>query len=44
MGALDAIHIADALSLDKGLAGVATYDIRMTDALRRLDIIVLAPN
>jgi predicted nucleic acid-binding protein len=43
VGALDAIHIASALSLKEGLAGVATYDIRMTDALRRLDITVLAP-
>jgi uncharacterized protein len=44
VGALDAIHIASALSLDKDLAGVATYDIRMTDALERLDVTVLAPN
>jgi uncharacterized protein len=44
VGALDAIHIASALSLHKDLAGVATYDIRMTDALERLDVTVLAPN
>ncbi|HUN78707.1 MAG TPA: PIN domain-containing protein [Solirubrobacteraceae bacterium] len=36
VGALDAIHIASALSLGKQLAGVATYDKRMQDALEPL--------
>lgn len=43
VGALDAIHIASALSLDKDLAGVATYDSRMMDALARLGVSVVAP-
>lgn len=43
VGALDAIHIASALSLDKDLAGVATYDGRMADALTRVGVIVIAP-
>lgn len=43
VGALDAIHIASALSLDNDLAGVATYDSRMTEALGRLNVTVLAP-
>lgn len=44
VGALDAIHIASALSLGPQLAGVATYDKRMQDALDREDIPVIAPN
>jgi len=40
---LDAIHIASALSLDRELAAVATFDIRMADALLRAGIDVLAP-
>ncbi|HEX3392503.1 MAG TPA: type II toxin-antitoxin system VapC family toxin [Solirubrobacteraceae bacterium] len=43
VGALDAIHIASALSLGKRLAGVATYDKRMQDALAPLDVNVVAP-
>lgn len=43
VGALDAIHIASALSLAKQLAGVATYDKRMQDALEPLGVRVIAP-
>lgn len=43
VGALDAIHIASALSLRKQLAGVATYDKRMQDSLSRLGVQVIAP-
>ncbi len=43
VGALDAIHIASALSLGKQLAGVATYDKRMQDALKLLGVRVIAP-
>jgi hypothetical protein len=43
VGALDAIHVASALSLGKQLAGVATYDKRMQDALNHLGIRVIAP-
>lgn len=43
VGALDAIHIASALSLGRQLAGVATYDKRMQEALMPLGIRVLAP-
>lgn len=42
VGALDAIHIASALSLPE-LAAVATYDNRMADALINLGPGVLAP-
>jgi len=43
IGALDAIHIASALSLGAQLAGVATYDKRMQGALDRESIRVIAP-
>jgi uncharacterized protein len=43
VGALDAIHIASALSLGNQLAGVATYDKRMQDALKPLGVRVIAP-
>lgn len=43
VGALDAIHIASALSLDQELTGVATYDARMSDALTRVGVTVFAP-
>jgi predicted nucleic acid-binding protein len=43
VGALDAIHIASALVLGKRLAGVATYDKRMQDALKPLGVRVIAP-
>jgi hypothetical protein len=41
--ALDAIHIASAISLDAGLAAVATYDLRMQEALAGLGVDVIAP-
>lgn len=44
LGALDAIHVASALSLERALAGVATYDLRMQDALERLGVGVIAPS
>jgi hypothetical protein len=43
VGALDAIHIASAFSLGKQLAGVATYDKRMQNALEPLGVRVIAP-
>jgi predicted nucleic acid-binding protein len=43
VGALDAIHIASALSLGPELAGVATYDHRMADALTRAHVRVIGP-
>jgi predicted nucleic acid-binding protein len=43
VGALDAIHIASALSLDQELGGVATYDNRMSEALVRAGANVVAP-
>jgi predicted nucleic acid-binding protein len=43
VGALDAIHIASARSLGSDLAGVATYDHRMQDALAKIKVEVLAP-
>jgi uncharacterized protein len=43
VGALDAIHIASAISLGRQLAGVATYDKRMQDALEPLGVGVIAP-
>lgn len=43
VGALDAIHIASALAFGKELAGVATYDKRMQDALQPLGVRVIAP-
>jgi predicted nucleic acid-binding protein len=43
VGALDAIHIASAISLGRQLAGVATHDKRMQDALEPLGVGVIAP-
>lgn len=43
VGALDAIHIASALSLDQELAGIATYDNRMSDSLTQMGVEVIAP-
>jgi uncharacterized protein len=43
VGALDAVHIASAISLGRQLAGVATYDKRMQDALEPLGVGVIAP-
>jgi uncharacterized protein len=40
---LDAVHLAAALSLGRDLAGVVTYDTRMADAARALDVLVEAP-
>jgi uncharacterized protein len=43
VGALDAIHVASALSLGDDLAAVATYDGRMQEALALVNVEVLAP-
>lgn len=43
VGALDAIHVASALSLGHDLVAVATYDHRMQDALAKIEVEVLAP-
>jgi predicted nucleic acid-binding protein len=43
VGALDAIHVASALSLGDDLAAVATYDVRMQEALALVSVEVLAP-
>lgn len=43
VGALDAIHVASALSLCDDLSAVATYDKRMQDALASIKVEVLAP-
>jgi uncharacterized protein len=43
VGALDAIHVASALSLGDDLAAVATYDKRMQEALALAKIEVVAP-
>jgi uncharacterized protein len=40
---LDAVHLAAALSLGRELAGVVTYDTRMTEAAEALDLHVEAP-
>ena len=40
---LDALHLAAALSLGRELAGVATYDVRMTEAAQTLGLSVEAP-
>jgi hypothetical protein len=42
LGALDAIHVASALSLER-LAGVATYDKRMQQALGLVGVSLVAP-
>lgn len=44
MGALDAIHVASALSLGPDLAAVATYDKRMQAALALVKVEVSAPS
>lgn len=41
---LDAIHLASALTLGEDLAGVLTYDRRMSDAAEERDVMVLAPS
>lgn len=43
VGALDAIHVASAVSLGQDLAAVATYDKRMQEALALVKVEVLAP-
>jgi predicted nucleic acid-binding protein len=43
MRSLDAIHLAAALSLGRDLAGVVTYDRRMTDGAEALGLRVEAP-
>ena len=43
MRSLDAIHLAAALSLGRDLAGVVTYDRRMTDGAQALGLRVEAP-
>jgi uncharacterized protein len=40
---LDAVHLAAALTLGSDLAGVVTYDARMAEAARALQIRVEAP-
>ena len=40
---LDALHLAAALSLGPDLAGVVTYDTRMTEGARALGLTVEAP-
>jgi uncharacterized protein len=40
---LDAIHLATALSVGHDLAGIVTYDQRLSDAALGADIVVWAP-
>ena len=40
---LDAIHLATALSMGHDLAGIVTYDQRLSDAAIDADIVVWAP-
>jgi uncharacterized protein len=40
---LDAIHLATALALREDLAGLVTYDRRLTVAAQRADLLVHAP-
>jgi uncharacterized protein len=40
---LDAVHLAAALSVGRELAGVATYDVRMTEGAHALGLHVEAP-
>ena len=41
--ALDAIHLATALSIRADLAGMVVYDLRLADAARRAGLTVWAP-
>lgn len=41
---LDAVHLASALTLGEDLAGVLTYDRRMSDVAEERDVMVLAPS
>lgn len=43
MRTLDAIHLAAAMAAGPDLAGVVTYDARMTDAALELDLAPVAP-
>ena len=43
LGALDAIHLASALSLGDALGVVVTYDRRLADAARGAGLAVLSP-
>jgi predicted nucleic acid-binding protein len=43
MRTLDAVHLAAAMAAGEDLAGVVTYDARMTDAARELGLVPLAP-
>ena len=43
MRTLDAIHLAAAMAAGTDLAGVVTYDARMTDAALELDLAPVAP-
>ncbi len=40
---LDAVHLAAALDLGDDLAGLVTYDVRLTDAAIALGISVVVP-
>lgn len=40
---LDTVHLAAALSLGRELAGIVTYDTRMTEAAGVLDLHIEAP-
>lgn len=40
---LDALHLAVALDLGDGIAGVATYDVRLADAAASFGLAVAAP-
>jgi predicted nucleic acid-binding protein len=40
---LDAIHLATALDLGDDCDGIVTYDIRLAEASRQHDLVVLAP-
>ena len=40
---LDALHLATALALGDDLAGLVTYDLRLADSCRELDLDAVAP-
>jgi uncharacterized protein len=40
---LDAIHLATVLTLGEDIAGIATYDLRLGDAAKILDLLVFSP-
>lgn len=43
LGALDAIHLASAESVENEIAAVITYDIRLADAARAAGLTVISP-